>query len=217
MLVAAAMSLAQVRETSNVPDNVLASGTFLSAALSKSLDANKGKVNDRVEAKTIADLLVHGQIVVPRNTKIIGHIAEVKAHSKTSPGSKLEVVFDRMLLKNGEVRLPMALLSIAPPFNPPSDAGNRPDNLASRTTTPGKLPPVGATPPPTGSSSLPALYPSNLPEPPSITSGASSPVRRATASPKRFSLDTSGSVSVLSSNTENVHLDGGTRLLLRVQ
>src|SRR5882724_3861517 len=182
------------------------------AALSKSLDANKGKVNDRVAPKTIADLLVHGQIVVPRNTKIIGHIAGVKAHSKTSPGSKLEVAFDRMLLKNGEERLPMALLSIAFPFNPPSDAG-----LAGRTTTPGKLPPVGATPPPTGSSSLPALYPSNLPEPPSITSGAGSPVRRATASPKHFFLDTSGPVSGLSSNTENVHLDRGTRLLLRVQ
>src|SRR5882724_1313828 len=132
------------------------------AALSKSLDANKGKVNDRVAPKTIADLLVHGQIVVPRNTKIIGHIAEVKAHSKTSPGSKLEVAFDRMLLKNGEVRLPMALLSIAPPFNPPSDAGNQPDNLAGRTTTPGKLPPGARLPP------RPAHPPSpHYPQPPS--------------------------------------------------
>ena len=34
-----------------------------------------------------------------RNTKIIGHVTEAKAHSKTSPGSLLGISFERMLLE----------------------------------------------------------------------------------------------------------------------
>src|SRR3984893_16151274 len=100
------------------------SGTLLSVELSKSLDARKNKekdpikdrnkrhqttaslharkskANDRIEARTATDLLAHGQIVVPRNTKIVGHVTETKARSKTSPDSMVGIIFDRMLLKD---------------------------------------------------------------------------------------------------------------------
>ena len=80
-------------------------GTVLSVELSKSLDAKKSKANAKIEAKTATDLLVHGQIVVPRNTKIIGHVTEAKAHSKASPGSLLGITFERMLVKGGREML----------------------------------------------------------------------------------------------------------------
>ena len=92
------------------------SGTLLAVELSKSLDAKKAKPNDRIEARTATDLLAHGQIVVPRNAKIVGHVTEAKARSKASPDSLIGIAFDRMLLKDGrEVPLQLAIQAIARP------------------------------------------------------------------------------------------------------
>ena len=102
-----------------------ASGTLLSVELSKSLDAKKAKANDRVEARTATDLLAHGHIVVPRNTKIVGHVTEAKAHSKASPDSTIGITFDRMLLKDGrEVPLQLTVQAIARPLQLGSPEGN---------------------------------------------------------------------------------------------
>jgi len=99
-------------------------GTILAVELSKSLNAKKTRANDRVEAKTATDLLAHGQIVVPRNTKIIGHVTEAKARSKTSPDSLVGITFDRILLKDGrEVPLQVAVQTIAKPL--PGERGSR--------------------------------------------------------------------------------------------
>ena len=81
--------------------NVLAPGTLLSVELSKSLDAKKLKPNDKFEARTALDLLSHGQIVIPRNTRIIGRVTDAKAHSKQSPDSLLGIAFERVMLKDG--------------------------------------------------------------------------------------------------------------------
>jgi hypothetical protein len=206
------------------PADSLVSGTVLSVELSKSLDARRSKVNDRIEAKTLADVLVNGQVVVPRNTKIIGHVTESKARSKTSPDSTLGIVFDRMLLKSGEVLLPMTIMSVAQPVHISSDVGREPDSLADRTTIPGRLPSVGSPAPPTGSSSLPPDYPNPIPAPPSINvsgpSKSTTPLgsaSRGVMGTKGLSLDTSGPAPILSSKTANVHLDGGAQFLLRVQ
>ena len=112
------ISLAQVPQTGNAaaespnsgaPANLLASGTFLPVELSKPVDARRSKVNDRIEAKTLTDVLVQGQIVVPRNTKIIGHVTDARARSKTSPDSTVSIAFDRMILKNDEVLVAMTI------------------------------------------------------------------------------------------------------------
>lgn len=65
--------------------NQLAAGTIISVELSKTLDAKKVKANDKIEARTAMDLLSHGQIIIPRNAKVIGHVTEAKAHTKQSP------------------------------------------------------------------------------------------------------------------------------------
>ena len=43
------------------------------------------------------------------------------------------------------------------------------------------------------------------------------PTSKGVVGIKGLSLDSSGPVSVMSSKTDNVHLDGGTQLILRVQ
>lgn len=95
----------------------LAPGAVLSTELSKSLDTKKSKANDRVEVRTAADLLAHGRIVVPRNTKLLGHITEAKAHTKTSPDSRLAIMFDRMRMKDGhEVPVKATIQAIGRPL-----------------------------------------------------------------------------------------------------
>jgi len=200
--------------------------TVLSIALSNGLDVRRCKVNDKIEARTAADLFVHGESIAPQNTKIVGHIADVKAQSKSSPGSTVAIVFDRMLLKGGrEVALPVTTIqAIAGPLHKPSYQSG-PDAISGRSMTPDRMAPVGAQAPAGQSSSLPPDYVDNVPAPPSINAGGPN---RSTISPlnpmsqgfvglKGLSLDTSGPVSVLSSSRGNVHLESGTQLILRVR
>ena len=205
--------------------NQLTAGTIISLELSKSVDARKNKANDKIEAKTSMDLLLHGQIVIPRNTKIIGHVTEAKAHSKESPNSTVGLAFDRVLMKDGrELPLQAAVQAIARPLQPvlafPAD-----DPM---TANPGGLPSASQgqratmagspTPPPT------SLYPagsaagsrSDSMAPLGSTVSPLGPTSKGVVGMKGLSL-TSGPASVVSSNTDNVHLDSGTQLILRVQ
>ena len=202
--------------------DALPHGTVLSVELSKSLDAKKSKANAKIEARTATDLLVHGQIVVPRNTKIIGHVTEAKAHSKASPGSLLGITFERMLLKGGrEVPLLAVVQAIARPLQL-NNLGNEPDALTNAASgMPGRTP---ASEGDSTAPSIPPKYPtSTIPEPPGLnvprTSTVSplAPTSRGVVGIKALSLETSGAVSVLTSSTGNVHLDSGTQLMLRVQ
>ena len=201
------------------------SGTILSVELSKSLDAKKTKANDRVEAKTATDLLAHGQIVVPRNTKIVGHVTESKARTKASPDSMIGITFDRMLLKDGrEVPLQLAVQAIARPlqFGPGAEGNPSRTDRPAGVPMPGQRAPLGDASTP----GVPPSYPGDLapiPDPmaPNNSSNATvvplSPTSKGVVGMKGLSLDTSGPAAVLSSTTGNVHLDSGTQLILRVQ
>ena len=97
--------------------NELGPGTILSVELSKSLDAKKLKANDKFEARTVIDLLAHGHIVIPRNTKIIGHVTEAKGHTKQSPGAVVGIAFDKALMKDGrELPLQAAVQAVGRPL-----------------------------------------------------------------------------------------------------
>ena len=45
-------------------------GTVIPVELSKSVDSKKAKAGDKIEAKIPMDLLSHGKIVIPKNTKV---------------------------------------------------------------------------------------------------------------------------------------------------
>src|ERR1700745_1602461 len=96
--------------------NQIAAGTIIPAELAKALDAKKAKPNDEVVAKTAQDLLAHGHIVVPRGSKLIGHVTEAKSRSNTEPQSIIGIIFDRLLLKDGRtVPLQVAVQAIRGP------------------------------------------------------------------------------------------------------
>jgi hypothetical protein len=51
--------------------------------LTKTIDAKKAKTGDEVEAKVTMDLKTNsGEVLVPKDTKVIGHVTEAHARSK---------------------------------------------------------------------------------------------------------------------------------------
>jgi len=210
--------------------NQLAPGTILSVELSKSLDAKKLKANDKLEARTVIDLLSHGQIVIPRNTKIIGHVTEAKAHSKHSPGARLGISFDKAMMKNGrELPLQVSVQAIArplqtPPAFPaddtvaatatgiPSASQSQRGSITGAASTGTQFPNQGGYPPGGG----PGLQPDSASSAASTVSPLA-PTSKGVVGIKGLSLDSSGPASVISSKTDNVRLDSGAQLILRVQ
>lgn len=78
-------------------------GTQILMALTKSLDAKKARVGDEVVARTTADVISQGKIVIPKGSKVFGHVTESKAKAKGDSGSALGLVFDRAKLKGDRI------------------------------------------------------------------------------------------------------------------
>jgi hypothetical protein len=96
----------------------LENGSILYAELSKTVDAKKAKVGDPVSAILTADVLAHGKIVVRHDSKLVGHVTEAQVHSKDTPESRLGIVFDKVMTKEGEIPFQSLLLAIRPSERP---------------------------------------------------------------------------------------------------
>jgi len=80
----------------------LSSGTAMNATLSQPVDAKKNKPGDQVTAKTTEATKSEGKVVIPKGSKLVGHVTECKQRSKEEKESALGIVFDKAMLKNGE-------------------------------------------------------------------------------------------------------------------
>src|SRR6185437_13846064 len=60
--------------TAKAPGLHFSPGSVLPVELDKSVDAKKAKPGDPVVAKVDQDLLSNGKIVIPRNSKVMGHV-----------------------------------------------------------------------------------------------------------------------------------------------
>jgi hypothetical protein len=79
---------------------VLARGTTLVGEFSHGLNARKLKAGDKVKAVLTQDLIVKGKIIAPNETRLVGHITEVKRSTDADTESRLGIVFDKLLLKH---------------------------------------------------------------------------------------------------------------------
>jgi hypothetical protein len=103
----------------------LASGTALNAQLTHSLDSRKAKPGDVVTAQTTAPVKIDGKVVIPNNTKLVGHITRASARAKGDTDSVLAVQFDRAVLKDGhEMPLQVTLQAMAPDQGTPPVSGD---------------------------------------------------------------------------------------------
>ncbi len=208
--------------------NRIQPGTVIPAELSKSLNAKKAKPGDKIEAKTTMDMISQGKVVIPRNSKIEGHVTSAKPHTKESPESELGIAFDRLIMKKeGEVPMQAAIQAIAPPVrmdNPATAAepmGSAPTsqpsaNAGSGNTGPGNM----------GSANSAGTAPSSVGQAPSMgapdtasagPSGVLAPGAQGTVGMKGTTLKSAKEANVIASGSDNVKLDGGTQMILRVE
>jgi hypothetical protein len=85
----------------------LAQGTEINATLTRPIDAGKAKPGDEVTAKASKDIKSGGTVVVPRGSRLFGHVTRAKPRGSGSAGgsgaSELGIVFDRAVRKDGSV------------------------------------------------------------------------------------------------------------------
>lgn len=82
------------------PAAVKPRASYMLVELSHGLKAKKLKVGDKVKAEVSQDVVSHGKIIIPVETKLIGHVTEVSARGSGHPESRLGLVFDRILLRH---------------------------------------------------------------------------------------------------------------------
>ena len=210
----------------------VAPGSVIPVELTKTVDAKKAKTGDEVVAKVSEDMKTQsGEVLVPKDTKVIGHVTEVQARNKEQKESQLALVFDRAVTKDGRtIELPMSIQAvIGPPqnnnLNPP--AGNE---QAAAPSPGGGMPSAGGGGGGrTGSMSSPQA--SNT-APPAANPGAAAPDTGSNVPRPAINAQTQGVIgianvtlspasagaqgSVMTSEKSNVKLESGTMLLLKV-
>ncbi len=167
-------------------------GRFI-VELAKSLDSNKLKQGDEVDAKLTGRVTLPNSPPLARGAKIIGHVTEATTRSKNDPQSTLGLVFDKVVQPGGEeTQIHCVIQAVAP--NPNADISTG-SNMAY-----GDMSQVTLTH--------------------SVPSG---PARNTVQSLNESSIGVFGIKNiklepdgVLTSNNKEVKLDSGTRLLLNV-
>jgi hypothetical protein len=110
----------------------LANGSTFNAALNAPIDSKKAKPGDPVTAHTTEPAKSDGKTVMPKGTKLLGHVTQASARANGESDSSLGVVFDKAILKNGqEVPLNAAIQAIASGQSSASAAGSDFDTIGS--------------------------------------------------------------------------------------
>jgi len=221
----------------------LNNGTKVDATLSKSLDAKRSKVGDPVEARTAQDVKQDGKVVLKRGTRLEGHVTQAQARASGQTQSQLGIVFDHAVLKNGqEVPFGASIQALAAAQSAAAATAGADDALVSgggvgavsgSSRGGGGL--VGGVASTAGATTGAVV---NTASPVSSTAGGTlSAAARSTGAVggltstgrlasnsngvfglEGLSIDSAASSatqgSLIVSSTKNVHLDGGTQLLL---
>lgn len=203
-------------------------GSVIPVQLIKTIDAKKAKTGDEVVAKVTQDLKANsGELIVPKDTKMVGHVTEAQARSKEQKESQVAIAFDHAVMKKGgEMPLPMSIQAIiAPPNNSLGAAGGN-DQPGAPAGNAGGTPAGGARTGGMGSTApRPTPNASESAGAPNSTQAGANPLPPITASTqgvigisdlKLSAGQNATQGSVVSSEKNNVKLDSGTLMLLRV-
>jgi hypothetical protein len=205
----------------------IAPGSVIPVQLQKTVDAKKAKTGDEVVATVTQDMKTNsGDVLVPKDTKILGHVTTAQARNKEQKQSELAIAFDHAVVKGDQMPLPMSIQAVvAPqPANPAeggSDQGNAPPQSGSSGS-----PMAGRTP--TGGMSQSPQQPSNYPpgegstgsQPqtnarPPITGNTQGVIGMPDVKLETTAQNTAQG-SLMTSEKNNVKIEKGTMLLLRV-
>jgi hypothetical protein len=209
----------------------LAGGITIQVSLEKSVDARRNHAGDQVLARTTENVNSKRQIVIPKGSKLVGHVTEVRAKAKDESRSVLGIRFERAVLKDGhEIPLAVSIQALAAADAKVEDMGNSqlmadanqnaaPQGAPSQFT--GKDEISGAD---TNSNAKPVDGSGNIrkaanADPVGDSSGELIPSSHGVFGIKGMelsSISSSAQESLIVSPSRTVHLDSGTRMILRV-
>ncbi len=228
-------------EKSPSGETSLAAGTTIRAELSNSLDSKKVKQGDAVNARTTQTLKsTDDRIILPKGTKLVGHVTQVSARGAAQADSTLGVVFEKAILKNGrELALNLAIQALAPPtpsgaeVNQTADIAPTGGMREGRGTAPGATGNAGSVAGTTAGTATGTLNNTTAAAGGAIDNTVNSTTgvagnaagadqlnanSRGVVGLNNLTLSTAGGNSaqgsVITSSGKNVHLDSGTRLIL---
>src|SRR5947207_11326116 len=104
-------SIAAMAQKGEVPPVSLAF-----AVLSDSVEARSATVGQELVLRTVSDVVVEGELVIPKGSKILGHISQAVTKGKNRPESALAIVIDKVVQKQGsEIPLQAIIAAVAAP------------------------------------------------------------------------------------------------------
>jgi hypothetical protein len=203
----------------------IAPGSVIPVQMAKTIDAKKAKTGDEVVATVTQDMKSNsGDVLVPKDTKIVGHVTEAQARSKEQKESQLGITFDHAVVKGDQMPLPMSIQAIiAPPTNTPNASAGTSEAPASPSAS--STSPMGGRPATSGAN--PSSSAQNSPQ------GGASDAPPQTAERPPITGNTQGVIgmpdmkldnnaqnaaqgSIVTSEKNNVKIEKGTFMLLRV-
>lgn len=204
----------------------IAPGSVIPVQLTSAVDAKKARSGEQVTAKVTQDLKAsNGMMLLPKDTEIVGHITEAQPKNKQDKESQVGIVFDHAVTQNGDISYPLSIQAVISPevFQQPNSGGNAAAPQAPSSSAPSQSPGGGGRGMGGGGQAAPSNEPpgGSAPEasnsqsgPPKITGQTQGVVGYS-----HMKLETATSAaqpSVISSEKNNVKLQNGTLMLLRV-
>lgn len=211
----------------------IAPGSVIPVELTKGIDAKKVKTGDPVEAKVTMDLKTNsGEVLVPKDTKVLGQVTEAQPRTKEQKESQIAIAFDHAVMKSGgNMPLPLSIQAV---ISPSAANGGGNNNAPNEGAGPyGSQPSSGGVAPTTGSR---GGMGTGTPSPQAPNVGAGMPPDSSTQAGGKARQPITGKTegvvgisnltlapaaqpaqgSVLTSDKNNVKLESGTLMLLKV-
>jgi hypothetical protein len=189
--------------------NAVGHGAF-PVKVTKTLDSSRLKEGDAIEVETAGSFKLPDGTLVPKGSKLIGHVTTAKARSKGDSQSQLTVAFDKLNVANGkQLAIKGAVQAVFPPADevdpgvPGSSShqgGGGPTGLS------------GGTPPAPDYKPTTDIKVGVNPQSTAHVESASDPKSVGVHGLDNLQLED----GVLSSKGKNVKLGGGVRMIVRV-
>jgi hypothetical protein len=203
----------------------IAPGSVIPVQLTSTVDAKKAKSGEQVTAKVTQDLKAsNGMMLLPKDTEIVGRITEAQPKNKQGKESQLGIVFDHAVTQNGNITYPLSIQAVISPevFQNPNGGGNAAASQTPSSSMPSQTP-GGAGRGMGGGQAAPSNEPPGGSAPQTSSSQSGPPKitgqTQGVVGYSHMKLETATNAaqpSVISSEKNNVKLQNGTLMLLRV-
>jgi hypothetical protein len=92
--------------------------SWVTCELDGKLDSKTARIGDRVVIKTMDKMQASDGTVIPRGTRLVGHVTEVRAYDEQHGPARIAIAFDHAELKNGEsIAVHTLIRGVAPSAN----------------------------------------------------------------------------------------------------